>query len=58
MAEVNEVPGGGLALDGGILAHGGDRDAIGQGEAAQVDRREENAHFGDSKRAVEVAPAG
>jgi len=40
-AEVDEVPVVGEAVDGGVLAHGRDGDAVGQGEAAQLEGGEE-----------------
>ena len=40
-AEMDEVPVVGEAVDGGVLAHGGDGDAVGKREAAQFERREE-----------------
>jgi hypothetical protein len=40
-AEMDEVPVVGEAVDGGVLAHGRDGDAVGQGEAAQLEGSEE-----------------
>src|SRR2546423_14220047 len=41
MAQMNEVPVVHAAVVGGILAHGGDHDAVRQRDAAELDRREE-----------------
>ena len=40
-AEMDEVPVVGEAVDGGVFAHGGDGDAVGQSEAAELERGEE-----------------
>ncbi len=40
-AEVDEVPVVGVAVDGAVLAHGGDDDAVGEGDAALRERGEE-----------------
>jgi hypothetical protein len=39
-AEMDEVPVVGEAVSGGVLAHGGDGDAVGEGEAAKFERGE------------------
>ena len=49
-AEVDEVPVVGVAVDRAVLAHGGDDDAVGKGDAALLERREKvvgrNGHGG------------
>jgi hypothetical protein len=40
-SEVDEMPFVGKAVDGGVFAHGGDGDSIGQSEAAELERGEE-----------------
>src|SRR3979411_3314336 len=44
MAEVNEVPIGHAPIDGRVLAHRRDDDAVGQLLAADPKRREQRAH--------------
>ncbi len=46
-AEVNEVPVAGVAVDGTVLAHGGDDDAVGEGNAALRERGEEAVGHGE-----------
>ena len=45
-AEMDEVPVVGVAVDGAVLAHGRDDDAVGEGEAALLERREEMVRSG------------
>ena len=49
-AEMDQVPVGGVAVDRAVLAHGRDDDAVGEGDAALLERREEvvgrNGHSG------------
>jgi len=45
-AQVEQVPGRRPALFGDVLAHRRDDDAVGQGQAAQVDRGKQDAHEG------------
>ena len=40
-AEMDEVPVVSEAVDGGVFAHGGDGDSVGQSEAAELERSEE-----------------
>ena len=40
-AEVDEMPVVGEAVGGGVFAHGGDGDAVGEGEAAELQGGEE-----------------
>jgi hypothetical protein len=43
-AERDQVPVGGEAIDGGILAHRTDADAVAKGDAADGDRIEQGCH--------------
>jgi len=49
-AEMDQVPVVGVAVDGTVLAHGGDDDAVGEGDAALLEGRKEvvgrNGHVG------------
>ena len=46
MAEMDHVPGSRRTVIGGVLAHGGNDAAVGEGEAAQSVGRKQLAHDG------------
>src|SRR5690606_10768005 len=50
MAEVDQVPIGGAAVEGRILAHRRDDDPVGEFEVADAKRREQRAHARSSRR--------
>ena len=55
-AEVDEVPVVGEAVEGGVLAHGGDGDAVGQSKATKLERGKEVIRWLGHKR-LDVAGA-
>jgi hypothetical protein len=49
-SEVDEVPIVGKSVDGGVFAHWGDGDAVGQSKAAELERGEEVSRWLGHKR--------